>query len=402
MKRIEADIAVIGAGPSGLISAREASLRGVKVIVLEEHREVGLPCHCAGLLSIKGLKEINVPVNGPYVLNRFKGARFFSPSKLSFLIERKDHVACVVNRHVFDLFLAEKASKNGAIIKLNSRVNKVKYYGDRWILNVGDGGEVMAKLLIDAEGAASRILRMIGFKTLNMSRLLSGLQVDLEGVDLDPDYVEVHFSNRLAPGLFAWVIPLSEESARVGLACKESNVRARLIRFMKMRFGEDFENKVRILKLYSGPVITQGPIKRTYGDSLLVVGDSAGQVKPISGGGVIFGGICASIAGEVASKSILEGNTGESFLKTYEVKWRGRIGRELRNALFIRNLLNALSDRDLDKIFSIIINKEIYKDLSETDEIDFHGNLIIRVAWRRLLGFLPTIIKAMLIHLASL
>ncbi|MEM3715962.1 MAG: NAD(P)/FAD-dependent oxidoreductase [Candidatus Bathyarchaeia archaeon] len=400
MRRIEADVAVIGAGPSGLISAREASLRGVRVVVLEEHREVGLPCHCAGLLSIKGLKEINVPVNGPYVLNRFKGARFFSPSKLSFLVERKEHVACVVNRHAFDQFLAEKASKSGALIELNSRVSKLKYLGGCWVLDAG-GVEVIAKIIIDAEGAASRILRMTGLKTLNMSRLLSGLQVDLEGVDLDPDYVEVHFSNNLAPGLFAWVIPLNEDSARVGLACRGSDIRTRLNKFMRRRFGEDFEDKVRILKLYSGSVITQGPIKKTYGNALLVVGDSAGQVKPISGGGVIFGGICASIAGGIASKSILEGDTSEGFLKTYETMWRRKIGGELRKALLIRRILNMFSDRDLDKIFSIIIEEGIYRDLSEEGEMDFHGNLVMKVVRRRFLSFLPAVINAIVTRLIA-
>ncbi|MCX8170803.1 MAG: NAD(P)/FAD-dependent oxidoreductase [Candidatus Bathyarchaeota archaeon] len=391
----EADIAVIGAGPSGLISAREASLRGAKVVVLEEHGEIGLPCHCAGLLSIKGLREINVPVDGPYVLNRVRGAYFFSPSNLSFSIEGREHIACVVNRHVFDLFLAEQASKSGAIIRLNSRVRKVKRLGDYWILD--SGGEVAAKILIDAEGAASRILQTIGLETLNISSLLSGLQVDLEGVSLNPDYVEVHFSNRLAPGLFAWVIPLSEESARVGLACKGSDVRERLFKFIKKRFGERFDNKMRGLRFYSGLVITQGPIKKTYGDALLVVGDSAGQVKPISGGGVVFGGKCASIAGEVVSRAIGENDASENFLKTYEVKWRGEIGRELRTALFIRNILNKLSDRDLDKIFSIVIEEEIYRDVSEKGEMDFHGNLIVKaVRGRRLLRLLPMLIKAMI------
>ncbi|MDW8034504.1 MAG: NAD(P)/FAD-dependent oxidoreductase [Nitrososphaerota archaeon] len=395
----EADIAIIGAGPSGLISAREASLRGVEVIVLEEHGEVGLPCHCAGLLSIRGLGEIKVPANGPYLLNRIRGARFYSPSKLSFLIERKEHVACVINRHVFDQFLAEQASKNGAIIKLSSRVRSVKRRGDQWILDVG--GEVAAKMLIDAEGAASRILRIIGLKTLSMSRLLSGLQVDLEGVNLESDYVEVHFSSSLAPGFFAWVIPLSEKSARVGLACRGTDVRARLFKFIRKRFGDSSENKARILKSYSGPVITQGPIERTYGEALLVVGDSAGQVKPISGGGVIFGGICASIAGEVASKAIVEKNTDKNLLKTYEERWKEKIGKDLRTALFIRNVLNRLSDRDLDKIFSIIIEREIHKEMSE-GEMDFHGSLIMKAGGRNLISFLPIVVKAMIKHMVVL
>ncbi|MEM1989076.1 MAG: NAD(P)/FAD-dependent oxidoreductase [Candidatus Bathyarchaeia archaeon] len=379
----EADIAIVGAGPSGLISAREASLRGVKVIVLEEHSEIGLPCHCAGLLSIKGLREIRVPCDGPHVLNRVRGAHFISPSKLSFTVERKEPIACVVNRQAFDKLLAEQASKSGALIRLSSRVKSVERSCEgRWIINA-DSCIVKAKILIVAEGAVPRVLRMTGLRTLDISRLLSGLQVDLEGVSLDPDYVEVHFSNTLSPGLFAWVIPLNEEAARVGLACKGSNVRTRLLKFIRRRFGDAVDDKVKFHRFYSGLVITQGPIKRTYGDAMLVVGDAAGQVKPLSGGGVILGGIFASIAGRIASKAVIEGDISKGSLKVYEDTWRGIVGGDLRIALFARRILDRVSDRGLDKIFSAIIKEGIYRDFSEEADMDFHGKLLTRVIKRR-------------------
>jgi flavin-dependent dehydrogenase len=348
---------------------------------------------------MRGLSEIGIPINGRYVQNKFRGALFFSPSGLSFAIEKEDYVACVVNRHLLDTFLAEQVSKSGARIKLNLKVKSVKRYGEGWILKLDDDSETRAKLLIDAEGASPRVLGMTGLKPLETKKLLRGFQADLEGVDVDPDYVEVHLSKFIAPGLFAWVIPLDYRTARVGLACKNFNSRERLFKFIEKRFGKTVGNKLRILRFYSGLVITCGTIKRTYGDNLLVVGDSAGQVKPITGGGVIFGGICATIAGRIASEFIRKDGAEGKILRRYEDEWRARIGREIRISLLLRRALNKLSDRDVDKIFSVIINEEIYRDLSEIGDMDFYGDSLMKILRKReRLKILPEILKAILFH----
>lgn len=396
LKEKEADLIVIGAGPSGLIAAREASLRKAEVLVLEEHEEVGLPCHCAGLLSIKGLSEIDVSSNEKYVQNRFRGARFFSPSNLSFTVERKETVACVVDRYLLDNFLAEQALKNGAFIRLNSRVKEVRYRGGFWILSVNGRKQLKARLLIDAEGALPKVLGMTGLKTLDAKNFLRGLQTEISGVDVDPDFVEIFLDNKLAPGFFAWVIPLNDESARVGLACGGFNPRNLLFKFVRKRFGEIGGEKLKYLNFRSGLVITCGPIKRAYSDGLLVVGDSAGQVKPITGGGVIFGGICAKIAGKVASEAIENSRVEKDFLRKYEEEWRAKLGGELRTALLARRILNRLSDKHIDKIFSLIIREEIDKALSIDGDMDFQGATISRVVGWRILKFLPIILRAIL------
>lgn len=390
------DIAVIGAGPSGLIAAREASSRGARVVVLEEHEEVGLPCHCAGLLSVRGLNEIGASLNGIYVQNRLRGAHFFSPSNLSFTVERGESVACVVDRHLLDNFLAEQALRKGSLIKLGSRVKAIKKRNGFWFLSVEGGGWLGARLLIDAEGASPRILSMTGLRGPDRKNLLRGLQMEIRVADIDPDFAEIHLGGGLAPGFFAWVIPLNDEAVRVGLACKGFNPRDLLFRFVRKRFrGVNIEDQ-RNLSFYSGLVITQGPIEKTYGDGLLVVGDSAGQVKPITGGGVVFGGICAKIAGRVASEAIKNGRTGGAFLRNYEEEWRMKLGREFRMALLARRILDRLSDRHLDKIFSLIVREEIDKAISREGDMDFQGATISRVIGWRILKFLPIILRAIL------
>jgi len=387
------DIVVIGAGPAGLIAAREAAKRGTNVAVLEEHGEIGSPCHCAGLLSIKGLAEIGVPLNDNFIQNKIRGAYFYSPSKLSFMIERKEYVACLVDRTAFDKFLAQQALREGAKVRLGSEVRFVKRVNGKIVVG-GRWGSITADVVVDAEGVASRNLREIGLQFLSRGCILPALQYDLVGVDVDPRHVEVHLSNKTAPGFFAWIIPINENSARVGLACREANPYERLEAFIKGRFGE---NRSRI-STRSGLIATCGPLKKTFSGNLIVVGDAAGQSKPITGGGVILGGLCAMIAGEVAAEAVKRRDFTSNYLRRYEILWRRRLGREFKLTLLARKITNRLSDKTIDEIFKAIIESNLQSELSMKGDMDLQGKTILRILKKRsLLKVLSLAIKGSLL-----
>jgi len=375
----ETQVLIVGAGPSGLIAAREAARRGAKVLVLEEHAEIGRPCHCAGLLSLDGMRKIGLSVNESYVQNRFRGAIFFSPSGLSFTVERETPVACVVDRVLLDKFLAHQAVKSGVEIELSRRVHDIRIGETEVLVRSGDR-KFKAEIVIDAEGASSRIVKTTGLESLDSQSLTPGLQFDLIGVDVDPDYVEIHVGRRIAPGFFAWVIPLNDNSARVGLGCRGANPGELLSRFIEKRFeGKRYESLAR----RSGVIITSGPIKRTFSNRLLIVGDAAGQVKPTTGGGVILGGICASIAGRVASEAVKHGGFEEAFLRLYEELWKKELNREFRYMLWARRIFNALSDRAIDRIFELIIKEDLQQVISEEGDMDFQSSILSEMLRRR-------------------
>ena len=369
------DIAVIGGGPAGLIAAREAAKRGIEVTIFEEDGEIGVPCHCAGLLSLEGLKEIHVPLDDSYIQNRVRGAHFFSPSKLSFTVERREPVACVVNRSCFDRFLAEQAVHAGARLMLKSRIRSIKRV-DGKVLLVGDSGEVTADMAIDAEGVVSHLIKKIGLQPLQARNLLPAIQYDLTGTCIDPDYVEIHTGRNLAPQFFAWVIPLNENSARVGLACRETNTRKRLQTFIKDRFKGENLTKTRTL---SGLLTTTGPIPRTFHDNFIAVGDVAGQVKPTTGGGVIWGGICAVTAGETATEAVKAETFTGDFLENYQARWREKLGKEVSLTLLARRILNKLSDKTIDKVFESVKRSNLHRELSEEGDMDFQAASILRL-----------------------
>jgi geranylgeranyl reductase family protein len=394
MKTEETDILVIGAGPAGLIAAREAATRRADVVVLEEHEEIGKPCHCAGLLSLKGLERLGAPADGAYVQNKVRGARFFSPSGLTFTVEKDEPVACVIDRSLFDRFLAQKTAEAGARISLNEQAKSIEL-GEKETVIQSENKKFHAKMVIDAEGASSRILKDTGLKPINHDSVVLGIQCDLENVGVDPEYVEVHFGNRTAPRFFAWIIPLSESKARVGLGCKGENPKERLDEFVRRRFG--IEKNLGRGDIRSGLIITGGPVDRTFSDRFLVVGDAAGQVKPTTGGGVILGGLCASIAGRIAAEAVDCGDCATSFLGRYETLWKDELGKDFRLMLLARKVVNRLSDKAMDKLFNAVIEENLQGIFSAEGDIDFQSTVILKMLKKKeILGVLPSFLRAII------
>jgi len=374
---VNTDVVVIGAGPAGLIAAREAAKRGAKVTVLEEHKEIGIPCHCAGLLSVKGLADIEVPLSTGFVQNKIKGARFHSPSGLSFTVKRKEAVACVIDRSKFDKFLAQQTTRAGSEIKLKSKAQQINRH-NKGVMVEGTWGSINASVIIDAEGVGSRLVKAMGLTPLKSECLLPALQFDLVDVSVDSKYAEIYVGRKIAPGFFAWVIPLADNSARVGLACKGANTRKRLEGFVKSRFS-----KFDCVSVRPGCIVTCGPIPKTFDDNFLVVGDAAGHVKPTTGGGVILGGISASIAGEVAAKAVKRGLSTSTFLGEYERLWKKGLGREFKVTRFAREVMNRLSDKTVDKIFRIVVDKNFQNEFSIKGDMDFQAGLLSALGKKR-------------------
>jgi digeranylgeranylglycerophospholipid reductase len=393
MKVEETEILVIGGGPAGLIAAREAAQKDVEVKVLEEDPEIGCPCHCAGLLSYKGLESLGVNNYEAFAQNNIKGARFFSPSRLSFTVKRSEPIACVVDRSMFDKFLAKQILPLSQI-KLNSKVHDIKR-DKTGITAICEKEVVRAKVIIDAEGVSSSIVKAARLKPINFEYVLTGLQCDLKDINVNPDYVEVHTGRKIAPNFFIWVIPLGEDSVRVGLGCKGKRPKELLKKFVKDRFGEKI--KFERVTTRSGLIFTGGPIEKTYDDRLMIIGDAAGQVKPITGGGVVVGGNCASIAGNVVAEAVKQKDFSGSFLRKYELLWKKKYIKEFKTTLLARKIMNRLTDQTIDMLFKVIIEENLQESLSIYGDIDFQRSSILKLLKvKKILRVLPFFLKNIL------
>lgn len=380
---------MVGAGPCGSFSALTASKLGVQVVVYEEHGEIGVPSHCAGHLSISGLKRMGLhPLPSKMVENKFKGAVFYSPSGNSFSVRFSSPVTCVVNRKLFDKYLAELAVKAGADYHLESRVKSLilQKKSVRGVVVRREGAErtVTSQIVIDAEGVSSTLLKKVRLQPPNRSMLVNGVQAEVNRVEeMDEDAVEVYLGNNYAPGFFAWIIPKRDGSAKVGLATNKGNPRGYLQHFMRKHpVASKKLKESEIVHLAFHPVTLGGVIPKTYSSGLLVVGDAASQVKPTTGGGVIFGLLCSGIAGEVACEAVERNDFSETFLSRYQSGWRKAIGFDMAVMRRIRKMLNRLPDNKMEKLIALCKNLDAERILQEVRDVDFQGKLLTRMMRR--------------------
>jgi digeranylgeranylglycerophospholipid reductase len=379
------DAVVIGGGPAGSFSAFELAKRGVDVSVFEEHSAVGFPLHCAGHLSIRSLRNLGLyPLPKGIVENEFSAANFYSANGTKFSVHLAQPVTCAVNRALFDRYLAEKAQATGARYFLGSRVSSL-LIEDGFVrgVKVAQGNraeeQVPAKIVVDAEGISSRLMRQAGLPTLKREGLVYAVEAEVENVhDVEEHAVEVYVGNEYAPGFYGWLIPRLDGTAKVGLATKNGNPREFMQKLMnKHPVASRQLHNAKVTHMAFHTITLGGPVKRAYASGFLAVGDCASQVKPTTGGGVIFSITCAKIAAEVASEALKRKDVSAEFLRLYQKRCMAALGFDVRVMLKIRKFLDALSDEKMDKALRFAARTGLGGALRDVEEIDFQGRTLL-------------------------
>lgn len=397
MNKSKTDVLVVGAGPAGLLSAREAARRGAQVVVLEEHGEVGSPNHCAGILSVEGLRRLGVEPSKLFVQQEIKGGRVYSPNGTEIEIRSGRTRAYAIDRAIFDKKLAEEAIEAGAEIWTHGKAERLLTEGERVTgVRAEKDREIQAKVTIDAEGPLATLARSVGMVS-KRTGVLAGINCEIPA-NVDVSLVEVWIGHEVAPGFFAWVVPLQGQT-RCGLGCSEGNPLPRLESFLEHRFNMKPSGHLR-----RGFILTGGPVKRSFMDGLVLVGDAAGQTKATTGGGVILGGFCGVKAGEVAAEAVESGDASARVLSRYEAWWKRELGMEFSSMSSARRIFDKLSDEKLDQLFAVF-EREDMKRLAESyvdeGDMDFQRgimrkalgnaailNVLIRILGRMIVGML--------------
>ncbi len=396
------DVVVIGGGPCGSFSALNLAKNGVNVTVFEEHREIGSPPHCAGHLSISNLKRLGLyPLPKETVENVFYGAKIHSPNGATFSVRFNSPITCAVNRTLFDKHIAGLARKAGTNYQLSSKVksliiDKTHVKGIR-VQQYGGTFDASAKIVIDAEGIPSRILRQAGLKPPRRDMIVYGFQAEIENVkDAEPEFVEVFLGKAYAPGFYAWLIPKRDGKAKVGLAAKKGKPKDLLKKLMYKHPTASLKLRgAKILRESLHPISLGGPIPKVYSNGFLVVGDAASQVKPTTGGGVILGLNCAKIAAEVTLKALDEGDFSAKALSTYQKRCMKLLSFDMKAMLLIRRMLDKIPDKKLDSIIGFYTRIHLEKAVKNLKEIDFQGQALLKA------GINPRILTALAYFFAS-
>jgi digeranylgeranylglycerophospholipid reductase len=363
------DVLIVGGGPGGLFMAARLAERGVRTLVCEEHTRVGDPVHCTGVLAADSFSTFNLPDNA--TLNQLSSVRFLSPGGISVDYTTPAPLATVIDRPVFDRALADRAIAAGAEIRGASRVTALDIDAKGVRASV-TGGTVHARLAVLACGASYKFQRDFGFGL--PTTYLQTAQCELPARCAGD--VELHFGRDVAPGGFAWAVPvLRPEGAfvRVGVMASRDIRRCydRMLGRIRDRWGVnslDLAPRVKILPL--------GAVGRTYGDRMLAIGDAAGLVKPTTGGGIHYSIVSAALAADVAVDALAADRLDAQALSAYETAWRAELADEFEAQQELRRVAASLSDKAIDSFFELAHTDGIMPIVRATARFNQHRPLI--------------------------
>lgn len=369
------DALVIGAGPVGSYTAGILSESGHSVLLLEEHRTIGLPMQCGGLISPRIRELVDFPIP---TLNTVQGAFIIGPDGNEFQIYSHEEKGLVVDRTGFDVEAAKWAVSRGADLKLGKRVTNITIDTQGVTAKTSDGNSWNAEMVIGAEGPASPTARAAGLPPIR--EFVTGYELEAVGSPRNPNMVEVYTGERIGKGFFGWVIPVAEDRIRIGCGVHRSSYPAlESFRFLVSESAnhERF-NDIQPLSIHSG-AIPIGVRDRVFSRRALVVGDAAGLAKPISGGGIITGLISARFAAEVIDEALRKEDYSANALTSYPLKIKEALGKELSRAWRLRKAFMSLPDHELNNLFGILSIPQVMKIINDKGDIDYPGRLAMEL-----------------------
>ena len=350
------DVVVGGGSIAGLAFASEVAKRGASVLVVEEHQQVGEPEKCDGLVSLRGLVKYGYPPNDEAVQNQIHSALIHSPRDKHFAINATSLDVVVLDRSAYDQQVAQTALSHGARVMTGSRVTLVTQRHDAVTVRVGDK-TFHSRFYADCTGPASSPRRGI----------LPAAKYEVEGEWIRQHVVEVFPDTERYPGFFAWVIPYGRHLAKVGAAGFGISPFRALDSFLADR-------PVKVLRKVSAPVYIGGPARSFVDGRKLLVGESAGQVKPTTAGGIMTSMGGAVSAARWTTQALKHDDP--TLLARYQPEWESSFLKEMKSMLRLRGVYEKLSNDDLEALVDALATPKLILKLSQSD-FDFHATALL-------------------------
>ena len=370
MRRYDCDIVVVGAGPGGSMAARYCAEGGLKTILLEKKAEIGAPLRCAEGVSKKWLEEVGIEPEPMWIRGDMKGAIIKSPQGTTFQLDESkagSEVGYVLERHLFDKALARDAAEAGAQIMMRTGATGVIRDGSGKLVGVkarsmGEEVEIYAKCIVAADGYESQVGRWAGIDTtMKLNDVDSCIQYRMCNIDCAPDYCEFVIGS-VAPGGYIWIFPKGDGVANVGIGvmgrlCKgEGDAKRYLDKFI----AEDPRlSKGQILEIMGGFVSTCPGLDCAVDDNIVLVGDAARIIDPITGGGICHACRTGMYAGKVLTECAKKGDFSKAALMPYEKMWRDRMEDKLYRNWMAKEKLASLDDETIDELIRMIKDSDI-------------------------------------------
>jgi digeranylgeranylglycerophospholipid reductase len=363
-------VIVVGAGPAGSSTAVGALRAGANVTIIDRKTNVGIPVQCGEAIGKTGpgVAEIDIPEES--IRAPLRGFRLYSPGQISVDYATKEPSGFTIDRRVFDKELFARATEAGADSLLGARVLDItRDNGSVTGVVVRHDGQrktLKAQVVIGADGVNSQIARLTGLrKSYKPDDIDSCFGYEMANCDLEvTDLMEFLLGSEISPRGYIWIFPKGEGRANVGIGIgggvETKTAKEYLDHFLKHHdVAKQQLSNAKVIETRVGALPVCGPNKTNVVDGALLVGDAAGQIHPITGGGMGYAMVCGSIAGRVAAKCAQNDTVAASNLQQYEKEWRKLYGAEFDQSLKLRDLILQTEDETLDKLANIVTGESI-------------------------------------------
>jgi digeranylgeranylglycerophospholipid reductase len=367
------DVCIVGASIAGNYLTHLLSKSNLRIIVLEDHKEIGIPFQCAGIISQKLSQLIELPTN--IILNRVSSAKIVSPSG-KYISLSGDERPYVIDRIMLDRLYYNKNKINKRITYfLGERYKSFEYRidkGKKYVLVETSKRIIKTKVLIGCDGPLSSVGKQLNVK----NNILYASQIRIKA-NFNEDEAAMYFDPQWKQ-LFGWIVPEGKHIFRIGIAAAK-NVNNCFKSYLE-KLDIDIDNKID----QQGGIIPYGIMSKIAFDNILLLGDSAGQVKATTGGGIVMLLTAAKYASNCINLCFKNRNFSQRFIKkNYEKPCSRTIGKELKLHYLIRLILEKFNAKDFEIFFKIIKENRIEHLITLYGDMDFPKALIIKLLRKR-------------------
>lgn len=362
------DLTVVGASFAGLACARAAARRGVDVQVLETRRAPGVGLRTTGILVQEATAHVDLP---PDVLRKIEGVRLYAPNLESVDLTAPGYAFYATDLPRVMQHQAADAARAGVDIHWGSSFRSALAERDR--ITIPSNGST-TRFLVGADGARSRVARSFGLGTNH--RFLSGIEYEFEGIArLDSGFLHVFIDRDMAPGYIGWVVP-GPRVSQVGLAASHP-VRVDIARFLDRLEGLFDFSAARRIETRAGVIPVGGRVNRIVKDRVVLLGDAAGTVSPLTAGGIHRALELGPRLGELIAECAPTNLSAAEF--------EARVRAELTYPRYgAKRLLRRLADHQPpNAVVDMLFGLDLFRAFAQLVFFHQHG-LLSRDAWRDL------------------